>query len=303
MKSINFVVLGDSSLAGELGKKGNSTDITIYDRKSSDKIISFVVPSAFPEKVQSLVQSIALAEFAIVNVKTIDRSLAEQIVALDAAKMERGFIIANGMDDDVKKIIKSTVLEKYEFVSLDEMKQRIESIGPITDDGPAKIILDAAFEVKGVGTVALGIVRRGTVKKYDELELMPEKKVLTIRSIQMHDDDVDSTDSPGRVGAALKGVNADELDRGSVIAAKDSVKSGNVLKIDFQKSQFYREEVNPSASYHVCVGLQIKPVKVDTSGGFAATADKPFAYDVGERCVVLDLNSKSSRIVGGGNIL
>jgi selenocysteine-specific translation elongation factor len=303
MKSANFVVLGDSSIAGDLGKKGNSTDITIYDRKTPEKILSFVVPSGFPEKIQPLLQSIALAECAIVNVKNIDRALGEQIVALDSAKMQKGFIVANGMDDEVKKIIKSTVLESYQFVSLDELKKNIESMESSAADGPVKVLVDASFEVKGVGTVALGVVRKGTLKKYDELEMMPQKKTVLIRSIQMHDDEVDQTQSPGRVGTALKGMNADEIERGSVIAAKDSIKSSNTFKIQFEKSKFYREEINSSSSYHLCIGLQVKPVKVDVSSGLTVTSEKPFAYESGERCVILDLNSKSSRIVGGGNIL
>jgi len=91
MKSINFVILGDSSVANELGKKGSVTDMTFYERKSSDKIFSFIVPSSFPEKIQPLVQSIALAEYAIVNVSNIDKTLGEQIVALDTMQIKNGF--------------------------------------------------------------------------------------------------------------------------------------------------------------------------------------------------------------------
>lgn len=299
MKSINFVVLGDASVAGEFGKKGSVSDMTFYERKSSDKIFAFIVPSSFPEKVQPLVQAIALSEYAIVNVKAIDKSLGEQIVALNEMKMEKGFIIANGMDDDVRKIIKSTVLEKYELVTLDELKQKIENIADISVDGPVKTLIDAAFEVKGVGTVALGVVRRGTMKKHDELELFPQRKVVQVRSIQMHDDDVEEAVSPARVGVALKGTVADEISRGDVIAAKDSMKTGNELKIKFEKSAFYKGTIEPSSSYHLCVGLQIKPVRIN---GDIFVADKPFAYETGERCLVLDLNSPM-RIAGSGIVL
>ena len=34
-----------------------------------------------------------------------------------------------------------------------------------------------------------------------------------------------------------------------------------------------------------------------------AVSDKPFAYETEERCLVLDLNSQSTRIVGNGIIL
>ena len=98
MKSVNFVILGDASIVDELGKKGSVTDITIYDRKTPEKILSFIVPSGFPEKIQSLVQSIALAEYVIVNIVAIDKNLGEQIVALDCMKMQKGFIVASGLE-------------------------------------------------------------------------------------------------------------------------------------------------------------------------------------------------------------
>lgn len=300
MKSINFVLLGDSSIGVELGKKGTATDMTFYERKSSDKIFSFIAPTGFPEKVQPLVQAIALTEYAIVNVTKIDKALGEQIVALDSMRMERGFIIPNGFEDDIRKIIKSTVLEKYEFVTVNELKQKIETVETISLEGSIKIIVDACFEVKGVGTVALGVVRRGTVKKHDELELFPQKKIISVRSIQMHDNDVDATESPGRVGIALKGTDAAEIPRGEIIAAKDSVNVGKEIKIKFEKSRFYRGEINPASGYHVCIGLQIRPVKFD---GASAVSDKPFAYDAGESCLILDLNSESVRIVGSGTVL
>jgi hypothetical protein len=39
LKSINFVIVGDyNQIAGQLGKKGTTTDIWIYDRKTQDTI-------------------------------------------------------------------------------------------------------------------------------------------------------------------------------------------------------------------------------------------------------------------------
>ena len=42
MESVNFVILGDQSIATEFGKKGTSTDLTLFDRKESEKIYTFV---------------------------------------------------------------------------------------------------------------------------------------------------------------------------------------------------------------------------------------------------------------------
>ena len=51
MKSVNFTILGEQSIANDFGKKGTSTDLTLYDRKESDVIRTWVVPNGFPEKI------------------------------------------------------------------------------------------------------------------------------------------------------------------------------------------------------------------------------------------------------------
>lgn len=300
MISANFVLLGDASIAGELGKKGTETDISFYERKTSDKILTFIVPSGFPEKIQPLVQAIALCEYAILNVKNIDKSLGEQIVALDSLGMRNGFILANGFDDQIKKFISGTVLENYSFVSLDELKRQVEDVKEISAGGRTKVVIDAAFEVKGVGTIALGVVKRGILKAHDELQIYPADKKVSVRSVQMHDDDVESAASPGRVGVALKGVTSNEIVRGDVIAESGSVECATEINIDFVKNGFYKSEIKPEAVYHACVGLQIVPAKIDQS---KLKTEKPLAFEKGETVLLLDLNSDSIRIVGKGNIL
>ena len=57
MRSINFVVLGEQTIANDFGKKGTVTDLTVYDRKESDIIRTWVVPNGFPEKIQPLLQA------------------------------------------------------------------------------------------------------------------------------------------------------------------------------------------------------------------------------------------------------
>ena len=56
VKSINFVVLGKQDIAADFGKKGTVTDISLYDRKESDIIKTWVTPNGFPEKIQPLLQ-------------------------------------------------------------------------------------------------------------------------------------------------------------------------------------------------------------------------------------------------------
>jgi len=52
MNSINFVVLGEQTIANDFGKKGTATDLTLYDKKESDVIRTWIIPNGFPEKIQ-----------------------------------------------------------------------------------------------------------------------------------------------------------------------------------------------------------------------------------------------------------
>ena len=83
MESVNFSMLGDPSIAESLGKKGTSTDLTLYDKKESGIIRTWVAPNGFPEKIQPLMQAINLAEYAVVNITTLDKFAGEIVLALD----------------------------------------------------------------------------------------------------------------------------------------------------------------------------------------------------------------------------
>ena len=65
MNSINFVILGDYQFASELGKKGTTTDLSIYDRKTQGTIYTWTVPITFPDKIQSLMQAVNIAEYKL----------------------------------------------------------------------------------------------------------------------------------------------------------------------------------------------------------------------------------------------
>ena len=119
MKNINFVLLGDASFAEELGKKGTTTDISIYDKKTSDAILTWTVPITYPDKIQSLIQAINIAEYAILNVTKLDKFVGEQIIALDHLSMSQGYILHSyDVDQDrLKSMIKTTEIKNYDFIS------------------------------------------------------------------------------------------------------------------------------------------------------------------------------------------
>ena len=122
MKSINFVVLGEQTIANDFGKKGTSTDVTLFDKKESDIIRTWITPNGFPDKIQPLFQAINLAEYVIFYVASLDKFTGEQIIALDMLNKKDG-ILSHSYEVDENRLsamIKGPVLEKYKRVNSSE---------------------------------------------------------------------------------------------------------------------------------------------------------------------------------------
>ena len=305
VKSINFVVLGKQETASEFGKKGTESDLTLFDRKESDIIKTWVIPNGFPEKIQPLFQAINLAEYVIFHVDKLDKFTGEQIIALDSLKKEKG-ILSHTFDVDESKLnlmIKGTVVENYTRVEQDKIKEEMNTLEPITNDNPAELLIDHCFDVKGVGTVILGKVTNGTIKQYDNLKLYPHNIDVLIKSIQMHDDPVTESICPARVGLAVKGAKPDEVGRGDVISVENVVDIKTEIELDFEKSPFYKNEISENQGCLVSIGLQIKAAKFSSISPLKLIFEKPIVCKKDEIAVILKPESTTIRILGSGKIL
>jgi selenocysteine-specific translation elongation factor len=304
VKSINFVVLGKQDIAAEFGKKGTVTDISLYDRKESDIIKTWVTPNGFPEKIQPLLQAINLAEFVIFFVDKLDKFTGEQIIALDSLKKEKG-ILSHSFEVDESKLdsmIKGTVIENYLKVDQDKIKKEMDKIEPVIKEGPSEMVVDHCFDVKGVGTVILGKVTVGKIKQYDNLKVYPLDSDVLIKSIQMHDDPVPESVCPGRVGLAVKGVKPDDVGRGDIISQEGAVLVNSEIELDFTKNPFYKSEISEGQMCLVSVGLQIKAAKFSSINPLKLSFEKQIAYHTGDIAVVLKPESTTIRILGSGSI-
>ena len=304
VRSINFVVLGKQEIASEFGKKGTESDLTLYDRKESDIIKTWVIPNGFPDKIQPLFQAINLAEYVIFHVDKLDKFTGEQIIALDSLKKEKG-ILSHTFDVDESKLemmIKGTVVENYIKVEQDKIKEEMDKLEPITNDDPSELLIDHCFDVKGVGTVILGKVTNGTVKQYDNLKLYHAGIDVLIKSIKMHDDPVPESICPARVGLAVKGAKPDEVSRCDVISVEDAVDVKTEIDLDFQKSPFYKSDIAENQGCLVSIGLQIKAAKFSSISPLKLTFEKPIVCKKGQIAVILKPESTTIRILGSGSI-
>ncbi len=94
-------------------------------------------------------------------------------------------------------------------------------------DQPFLMPVEDVFSIKGRGTVPTGRVERGVIKPGDEVEIVglhhePHKTVAT--SLEMFHKTLDEAEAGDAVGILLRGVDRDDIERGQVIAAPDSIK-------------------------------------------------------------------------------
>ena len=304
LNSINFFIVGDFSIAHELGTKGTAaTDIEIYDRKISDYIFTWTLPIKFPDKIQSLMQAVNIAEYAILNVTKLDKHLGEEIIALDYVNFKDGFILHSHEIDEIKlkMLIKYTSIAEFKFLeNIDQLKQEIRKLTPKHTEGPVMIEIDHAFDVKGVGTVILGMIKRGTVKVHDQLKIMPIAKDVVVKSIQMHDNTVIESQSPARVGLAIKGTHASNINRGDIICLQNTVEvSSEKVYAKFTKSAFSKDDITENQIYLISIGLQIKPAKIKLIGQMIEIIpEKPIVYLHRQTRVLLKPDSLGIRIIG-----
>ena len=309
MKSINFVIVGDYQIASELGKKGTTTDLSIYDRKTQDTIFTWTVPITFPDKIQSLMQATNIAEYAILNVTKIYKYLGEQVLALDAIKFSEGFILHSYEVDEMKlkTLIKNTTISDFQFLDNDQLKQQMSRLKPKSREGECILPIDHAFNVKGVGTVVLGVIKQAAVKTFDRLKILPSGKDILVKSIQMHDDPVTECKSPARVGLAVKGVDAADISRGDVLCSPGSLNlkvATDAIPAGFIKSPYYKGNLTENQTYVISVGIQIKPVKIkyNNTDRIEIIPEKSLVFFSGQSYALLKPDNVGTRIIAKGII-
>ena len=102
------------------------------------------------------------------------------------------------------------------FIPTPERQADLDFLMPVED----------VFSISGRGTVATGRVERGTVKVGDVVEIVgltDEKKNTTVTGVEMFHKLLPQAEAGDNIGALLRGIAKDEIERGQVLAKPGSV--------------------------------------------------------------------------------
>ena len=98
---------------------------------------------------------------------------------------------------------------------------------PVRDtDKPFLMPVEDVFTITGRGTVATGRVERGILKVQDEVEIVglkDESRKVVVTGVEMFRKLLDQAQAGDNIGALLRGVNREDIERGQVLAKPGSI--------------------------------------------------------------------------------
>jgi elongation factor Tu len=182
-------------------------------------------------------------------------------------------------------------------------------------DKPFLMPIEDVFGIKGRGTVVTGRIERGLVKVGDTVEIvgLKETRSTVVTGVEMFRKLLDSGQAGDNVGCLLRGIERDDVERGMVLAAPNSIKpltqfEGEVyvLKKDEggrhtpffngYRPQFYIRTLDVTGDVALPEGVEM--VMPGDNVSVKVKLITPVALDKGERFAIRE----GGRTVGSGVI-
>ena len=153
---------------------------------------------------------------------------------IDLVEMEvRELLSEYGFDGDNAPVIRGSALKALEgdpkYVgAIEELMNAVDEYIPEPTretDKPFLMSVEDVMTITGRGTVATGRVERGVVNMGEEVEIVGirETRKTVITGLEMFRKQLDFAEAGDNIGALLRGVNRDEIQRGQVLAKVGSV--------------------------------------------------------------------------------
>ncbi len=174
----------------------------------------------------------------VVFMNKVDQVDDEEL--LDLVDMEiRDLLNEYEFDGDDCPIIRGTALGVIESTSTDvndpvyapilELMDAVDTYIEAPEravDQPFLMPVEDVFTITGRGTVATGRVERGTVKTGDQVDIVGLKDEIghtTVTGVEMFRKTMDSAEAGDNIGALLRGVTREDIERGQVVCKPGSI--------------------------------------------------------------------------------
>lgn len=314
MANLNVAILGAQDYSKDLGKKGTASDLTFFNLKKGEDTVTLIEPTRYPERLAPLFYAISLAKKAILVVDQINPAFGETVIMLDCAGLKSGLVILRNYisREQITPLIKGTVVDAYDFVEDDKnairerLIQDVARLQTSCDSSTGTMPIDHFFNVRGIGTVVLGCIVEGTIHKHDELMVLPGSKTAQVRSIQKHDEDFDCAGVGDRTGMALKGIDVEELDRGTILTNDKSIKSTSSLEAVAELVKYWPSPIKEGMVLHIGHWMQFVPARVEAvkaegdwhKSTLTLSLDKVLIYKADSKAILTYPEGGKLRVLG-----
>jgi selenocysteine-specific elongation factor len=187
------------------------------------------------------------------------------------------------------------------LVALDRAAARTPSRA-VEHGDDARLHVDRSFTLKGIGTVVTGTLWSGSVAAGDHVEILPAKLRARVRSVQVHDQQVDRAAAGQRVALNLVGVRRDEVGRGDVVVRGDALRPAFIVDLRLALEPDV-PPLEPGTRLHVHHGTRESPARVYPLGDayLQMRLESPLVAARGDRVVLRQLAPPDT--IGGGTVV
>jgi selenocysteine-specific elongation factor len=258
----------------------------------------------------------------------------EHLEICQLLKVKRGLIVLTKIDmvdsdwlelvkEDVSKYMAETFLADAPIVEVSAvtgqgLQELIKVLDGLVKEVPERetgsffrLPIDRVFIMKGFGTVVTGTSVSGKIRTGDEVTIFPQKISTRIRGIQVHNHEVDEVSAGLRTAINLQGVEKEQIQRGDVLATKDSLRATRLVDVslDLLRSAPRKLKNRGKVRFHTgtseiiatVVLLDRDELKPGESCPAQIRLDQPTAVIAHDRYVLRSYSPVQT--IGGGEIL
>jgi selenocysteine-specific elongation factor len=171
------------------------------------------------------------------------------------------------------------------------------------DEREPRLHVDRSFSLHGIGTVVTGTLWSGSIARGDRVVVLPRGLDARVRSVEVHDQQVDAAAAGQRVALNLAGVGRDEVARGDVI----TVPGGELAPTWLVDARIELEDgvrLERGARLHVHHGTREAPARVmpiEGSDLVQLRLESQLVPAAGDRLVLRQVAPPDT--IGGGEVV
>lgn len=117
-----------------------------------------------------------------------------------------------------------------------------------------RLPIDRVFSLKGFGTIVTGTLLNGALDMDSSAMLYPKAHLVKVRGIQVHGQNVSRAFPGQRVAVNLAGIGKEEISRGEILAAADSMESTMMADVKLRLLKSGHRSLKSGARVHLYHG-------------------------------------------------